>query len=138
VKNTPNNLLPRTLFSLAINFFPQMCLLNSFIIYLVSLALLPLLPKFLSQSIVHLSSASICYMYFNFQPLWILIAALTFEIINIDIERMTVFHNYNLFQMLVLLIFYYSFTSSLERIIIGLALWKLFKPEMTMRPDEAR
>ena len=71
------SLCARTLFSPAINFFPPSHLLNSLAVHFITLALLPLLLKFLSPLTARLSSASICYIHFNPYPLWLSIATLT-------------------------------------------------------------
>ena len=75
------SLSPCILFSLAINFFSLLCLFNSFIIYLFTFTLLPLLLKFLSLSTAHLSSAPIYYICFNLCLLSILNAAFTLQYI---------------------------------------------------------
>ena len=64
-------------FSPAINSFPPSRLLNSLAIHSITLALLPLLPKSLSLSTAHLSSALIHYNHFNPHLLRLSIATLT-------------------------------------------------------------
>ena len=71
------SLLPFTLFSLAINFFPPSHLLNSLAIHLVTLTLLPLLPKSVSLLTARFNFACIYYTCFNLHPSRILIAAFT-------------------------------------------------------------
>ena len=79
---TISNLPSRTLFSWVINFFPSLHVFNSLAVHLVTLDLLPLLPKFLSLSTAYLNSALIYYLRFNLHLLRILIAALTLQNFN--------------------------------------------------------
>ena len=73
-------------FSPAINSFP---LLNSLAIYFITLALLPLLPKSLSLSTAHISSALIHYNHFNSHLLRLSIATL--------MSHFSLFFNYSFF-----------------------------------------